>query len=181
MVFFYFIFVGLIILKIGLLLYPQILYGIPLYRQVQPVSQPSDVDEIQISKSINNNTSILSDEQLNLIELSLIEWINNKKYLESDASMVSLSKDINIPLHHIRYYFNKISKEKFIDWRNSLRVDYAVELIKQGKGKDITIETLGKNSGFKTYSSFIQFFKLRKGVLPSDFNKNYNSNTLEEE
>ena len=178
---FYFVFIGLIILKIGLLLYPQILYGIPLYRQVQPVLQPSDVDEIQITKSINNNTSILSDEQLNLIELSLIEWINNKKYLESDASMVSLSKDINIPLHHIRYYFNQISKEKFIDWRNSLRVDYAVELIKQGKGKDKTMETLGNDSGFKTYSSFIQFFKQRKGVLPSDFNKNYNSNTLEEE
>ena len=178
---FYFVFIGLIILEIGLLLYPQILYGIPLYRQVHPVSQPSDVDEIRITNSIKNNTSILSDEQLNLIELSLIEWINSKKYLESDASMVSLAKDINIPLYHIRYYFNQISKEKFIDWRNSLRVDYAVELIKQGKGKDITIETLGKISGFKTYSSFIQFFKQRKGVLPSDFNKTYNSNTMEEE
>jgi AraC-like DNA-binding protein len=178
---FYFVFIGLIILEIGLMLYPQILYGIPLYRQVHPVLQPSDVDEIRITNSIKNNTSILSDEQLNLIELSLIEWINSKKYLESDASMVSLAKDINIPLYHIRYYFNQISKEKFIDWRNSLRVDYAVELIKQGKGKDITIETLGKNSGFKTYSSFIQFFKQRKGVLPSDFNKTYNSNTMEEE
>jgi AraC-like DNA-binding protein len=178
---FYFVFIGLIILEIGLMLYPQILYGIPLYRQVHPVLQPSDVDEIRITNSIKNNTSILSDEQLNLIELSLIEWINSKKYLESDASMVSLAKDINIPLYHIRYYFNQISKEKFIDWRNSLRVDYAVELIKQGKGKDITIETLGKISGFKTYSSFIQFFKQRKGVLPSDFNKTYNSNTMEEE
>jgi len=178
---FYFVFIGLIILEIGLMLYPQILYGIPLYRQVHPVLQPSDVDEIRITNSIKNNTSILSDEQLNLIELSLIEWINSKKYLESDASMVSLAKDINIPLYHIRYYFNQISKEKFIDWRNSLRVDYAVELIKQGKGKDITIETLGKNSGFKTYSSFIQFFKQRKGVLPSDFNKTYNSTTMEEE
>lgn len=178
---FYFVFIGLIILEIGLLLYPQILYGIPLYRQVHPVSQPFDVDEIRITNSIKNNTSILSDEQLNLIELSLIEWINSKKYLESDASMVSLAKDINIPLYHIRYYFNQISKEKFIDWRNSLRVDYAVELIKQGKGKDITIETLGKNSGFNTYSSFIQFFKQRKGVLPSDFIKTYNSNTMEEE
>jgi AraC-like DNA-binding protein len=178
---FYFVFIGLIILEIGLLLYPQILYGIPLYRQVHPVSQLSDVDEIQISNSIKNNTSILSDEQLNLIELSLMEWINSKKYLDSDASMVSLSKDINIPLYHIRYYFNQISKEKFIDWRNSLRVDYAVELIKQGKGKDKTMETLGNDSGFKTYSSFIRFFKQRKGVLPGDFNKTYNSNTMEEE
>ena len=88
---FYLVFIGLIILEIGLLLYPQILYGIPLYRQVQPDSQPSDVDEIQITKSINNNTSILSDEQLKLIELSLIEWINNKKYLESDATMITLA------------------------------------------------------------------------------------------
>jgi AraC-like DNA-binding protein len=170
---FYFVFIGLIILEIGLLLYPQILYGIPLYRQVHPVSQPSDVDEIRITNSIKNNTSILSDEQLNLIELSLIEWINRKKYLESDASMVSLSNDINIPLHHIRYYFNQISKEKFIDWRNNLRIDYVEDLIKNKQIYNKTMDALGKECGFKSNSSFLRNFKSRTGLLPTDFIKKY--------
>jgi AraC-like DNA-binding protein len=170
---FYLVFIGLIILEIGLLLYPQILYGIPMYRQMQPVSQPSDVDEIQITKSTNSNTSILSDKQLSLIELSLIEWINSKKYLESDASMVSLSKDMNIPLHHIRYYFNLISKEKFIDWRNNLRIDYVEDLIKDKQIYNKTMDALGKECGFKSNSSFLRNFKSRTGLLPTDFIKKY--------
>jgi len=41
-----------------------------------------------------------------------------------------------------------------------------------GEHKDKTIENIGKDCGFKTYSRFIQYFKLKMGVLPSDFIKN---------
>jgi len=170
---FYLVFIGLIILEIGLLLYPQILYGIPLYRQVQPVSQPSDVDEIRISKSINNNTSILSDEQLNLIELSLIEWINSKKYLESDATMITLAIYVDIPIHHLAYYFNHLSEYKFIEWRNNLRIDYVEDLIKNKQLSNKTMDALGKECGFKSNSSFLRNFKSRTGLLPTDFIKKY--------
>ncbi|MDP4580931.1 MAG: AraC family transcriptional regulator [Saprospiraceae bacterium] len=170
---FYFVFIGLIILEIGLLLYPQILYGIPLYQQVHPVSQLSDADEIRITNSIKNNNSILSDEQLKLIELSLIQWINSRKYLESDVTMITLATDVNIPIHHLAYYFNQLSEYKFIEWRNNLRIEYVEELIKNKQCQNKTVDTLGKECGFKSNSTFILNFKLRTGMLPSDFMKKY--------
>ncbi|MDP4816034.1 MAG: AraC family transcriptional regulator [Saprospiraceae bacterium] len=170
---FYFVLLGLIILEIGLLLYPQILYGIPLYQQVHPVSQLSDADEIRITNSIKNNNSILSDEQLKLIELSLIQWINSRKYLESDVTMITLATDVNIPIHHLAYYFNQLSEYKFIEWRNNLRIEYVEELIKNKQCQNKTVDTLGKECGFKSNSTFILNFKLRTGMLPSDFMKKY--------
>ncbi len=170
---FYFVLIGLIILEIGLLLYPQILYGIPLYQQVHPVSQLSDADEIRITNSIKNNNSILSDEQLKLIELSLIQWINSRKYLESDVTMITLATDVNIPIHHLAYYFNQLSEYKFIEWRNNLRIEYVEELIKNKQCQNKTVDTLGKECGFKSNSTFILNFKLRTGMLPSDFMKKY--------
>ncbi|MDP5047404.1 MAG: helix-turn-helix domain-containing protein [Saprospiraceae bacterium] len=170
---FYFVLLGLIILEIGLLLYPQILYGIPLYQQVHPVSQLSDADEIRITNSIKNNNSILSDEQLKLIELSLIQWLNSRKYLESDVTMITLATDVNIPIHHLAYYFNQLSEYKFIEWRNNLRIEYVEELIKNKQCQNKTVDTLGKECGFKSNSTFILNFKLRTGMLPSDFMKKY--------
>ncbi|MDP4852936.1 MAG: AraC family transcriptional regulator, partial [Saprospiraceae bacterium] len=170
---FYFVLLGLIILEIGLLLYPQILYGIPLYQQVHPVSQLSDADEIRITNSIKNNNSILSDEQLKLIELSLIQWINSRKYLESDVTMITLATDVNILIHHLAYYFNQLSEYKFIEWRNNLRIEYVEELIKNKQCQNKTVDTLGKECGFKSNSTFILNFKLRTGMLPSDFMKKY--------
>jgi AraC-like DNA-binding protein len=173
------IFIGILLIMIALIFYPHLIFGI------QQVDVDSEVLErkhkkpsLELDEGPKENFP-LEEVYIEQIQNSLRIWEKEKKYLSLDATMVSLAKDINIPLHHLRYYFNQFSNEKFIDWRNNLRVDYAVELIKQGKGKDKTIETLGNESGFKTYSSFIQFFKQRTGVLPSDYNKNHNSNVLE--
>jgi len=170
---FYFVFIGLIILEIGLMLFPKILYGIPLYKRENFGLQPLIIDEIQREKSFKNTNAILSDEQLEWIELSLKDWVSSKKYLESDAVMISLATDINIPEYHLVYYFNKLSEYKFIDWRNNLRIDYVVELIKNKQCQNKTVDTLGKECGFKSNSTFVQNFKLRTGMLPSDLMKKY--------
>jgi AraC-like DNA-binding protein len=170
---FYFVFIGLIILEIGLMLFPKILYGIPLYKRENFGLQPLIIDEIQREKSFKNTNAILSDEQLEWIELSLKDWVSSKKYLESDAVMISLATDINIPEYHLVYYFNKLSEYKFIDWRNNLRIDYVKELIKNNQCQNKTVDTLGKECGFKSNSTFVQNFKLRTGMLPSDFMKKY--------
>lgn len=173
------IFVGILLIMITLIFYPNLIFGvqqIDFDGEVLGHKYTMSSDDLDEGKKENFT---FDEAFIQQIQNSLRIWEKEKKYLSLDASLVSLAKDINIPLHHLRYYFNQLSKEKFIDWRNNLRVDYAVELIKKGKGKDKTIETLGNESGFKTYSSFIQFFKQRTGVLPSDYNKNHNSKMLE--
>jgi AraC-like DNA-binding protein len=92
-----------------------------------------------------------------------------KKYLDLDSSTFSLSKDINLPIHHVTYFFNNINDEKYIEWRSRWRVVHALSLIKSEKGYVKTIESLGKESGFKSYATFIQSFKQVTGKLPKDY------------
>ncbi len=164
---------GLIILEIGLLLFPKVLYGVPLYKRANLGSQPLIADEVQSEKNFKNTNAILSDEHLEWIVLSLEDWTNSKKYLESDVTMITLAADVNIPIHHLAYYFNQLSEYKFIEWRNNLRIDYVVELIKNKQCQNKTVDTLGKECGFKSNSTFVQNFKLRTGMLPSDLMKKY--------
>ena len=46
---------------------------------------------------------------------------------------------------------------------------HALSLINSEKGYVKTIESLGKESGFKSYATFIQSFKQVTGKLPKDY------------
>ena len=48
---------------------------------------------------------------------------------------------------------------------------YAMSLINSEKGYVKTIESLGQESGFKSYATFIQSFKRVTGKLPNDYIK----------
>jgi AraC-like DNA-binding protein len=81
----------------------------------------------------------------------------------------SLSKDIDLPNHHVTYFFNHVNDEKYIEWRNRKRIEYAMSLINSKNGYNKTIENLGKESGFKSYSAFIHSFREITGKLPKDY------------
>jgi AraC-like DNA-binding protein len=103
------------------------------------------------------------------IKLLLLNWIEQKKYLDAESTTSSLSKDIDLPIHHVTYFFNNVNDEKYIEWRNRKRIEYAMSLINSKNGYNKTIENLGKESGFKSYSAFIQSFKQITGKLPKDY------------
>lgn len=52
-----------------------------------------------------------------------------------------------------------------------LRVEYALEILIREQKYDKTIEVLGEESGFRSYSAFIRSFKQFTGKLPKDFIK----------
>lgn len=89
--------------------------------------------------------------------------------MDLDSSIFSLSNDIDLPHHHVTYFFNNINEEKYIEWRNIKRIEFAMSLINSKEEYDKTIENLGKESGFKSYATFIQSFKHVTGNLPKDY------------
>lgn len=170
-VLFFLVFIVIILLHFGLIFFPQILYGIPLGRLDQGlvVSNSNDSYSKVMFKS---NVSSFHEDYMYEIDALLKKWSKELKFLNTNSNINSLSNDIDIPLHHLSYFFNHVNDVKYVEWRNNLRIDHAVTLILNGQYKDKTIENIGKECGFKTYSRFIQYFKLRMGVLPSDFIKN---------
>lgn len=156
------VFIGFLILILGLVLYPQILYGIPLERE----SLIINANESSVPEKEKMETISFDEDYIEKIRLLLLHWIGQKKYLDAESTTSSLSKDIDLPNHHVTYFFNNVNDEKYIEWRNRKRIEYAMSLINSKEGYDKTIENLGKESGFKSYSAFIQSFKQITGKLP---------------
>jgi AraC-like DNA-binding protein len=168
----------------ALVLFPQILYGLPISRRI------IDYDDIHNdTKPIQNNNDttipIIENKQATLnaffsneyeleIESVINKWIADKKYLEVNASLVTFSNYTNIPVHHLSYYFNSMLKVKYTDWRNALRIEYAKAQIDSGLNKSITLEALSLESGFSSQSTFIRSFKNVFGCTPSDYIKTKN-------
>ncbi|MFY8013769.1 MAG: helix-turn-helix domain-containing protein [Saprospiraceae bacterium] len=165
------VFSGFLILILGLILYPQILYGIPIEKTLVKIN-----DEVSESKVIDETESIFfHDDYIENISVLIQKWVEEFKFKNPNSTMKCLSEDIDIPKHHLAYFFNQIKKEKYIDWRNKLRVEYAIEILGRVHKYDKTIEVLGAESGFRSYSAFIRSFKQFTGKLPKDFIREINA------
>ena len=162
------VFIGLIMLILGLFLFPQILYGIP----IEKLKLAEDHKEIKEPMGIETESFSFSEDYLDKIRMLLEIWKKEMNFLNPDSSTHIMSREIGLPLHHVTYFFNQINDEKYIDWRNRLRVEYAIDLINNQKGYNKTIEVLGNECGFKSYSAFFQSFKQITGKLPKDYIKN---------
>jgi AraC-like DNA-binding protein len=154
-------------LNLGLIFFPQILYGLPI----------GNDGWININdKIIENNThkepgniTMLHEKHLQNIRMKLDDWVEKNGFLSEDISLNTLSSEIKVPLYHLTFYFNHVNDEKFIDWRNNLRVDYAIKRMKNELEIKKTLAAIGKESGFRSYSTFRQAFKRRTGTVPKDF------------
>jgi AraC-like DNA-binding protein len=159
------VFIGLIMLILGLVLFPQILYGIP----IEKLKLPENNNEIKEPKGIETESFSFSEDYIDKIRMLLEIWKKEHKFLNADSSTHIMSREIGLPVHHVTYFFNQISNEKYIYWRNRLRVEYAIDLINRQEGYNKTIEVLRKECGFKSYSAFFQSFKQITGKLPKDY------------
>jgi YesN/AraC family two-component response regulator len=94
------------------------------------------------------------------------EW---HPYLQPECNIAYISKLIKIPVHHLGYYFREIKKQHFNDYRNEWRVRHAKKLISEGKVDEMTLEAIGKLSGFASRSAFLVAFKKAEGKTPNAF------------
>ena len=161
------VFSGFLILILGLILYPQILYGTILEKEALKVKK---IEKPELGNVELESISFPS-EYIEKIRFLIKTWEAENKFIDVESSIYSLSKDIDLPFHHVTYFFNQINNEKYIDWRNRLRVEYAISIMHNQIGYDKTMEVLSKESGFRSYSAFIKSFKQTTGKLPKEYFK----------
>lgn len=161
------VFMGCLVLILGLILFPQILYGMP----VEKLRLNDNKIEPKALLSSETENDSFHEDYIEEIRLLLENWKKENKFLNIDSSIYKLAEEINLPIHHVTYFFNQINNEKYIDWRNRLRVEYAISLIDNQKNFDKTIVVLGTECGFRSYATFINCFKLVTGKLPKEYIK----------
>jgi AraC-like DNA-binding protein len=168
--------VGFFGLNIALIAFPNILYGLPVtpvfFRKQQPIPREEPTPAIlhaTATPPADRYAQYFSPDYLGEIEKSLAQWVSEKKYLETDVTMGRLALAVGIPYHHLSYYFNYVSGEKFIDWRNRLKIDYACQLMREGQVKSLTIEAIANSCGFSSKATFYRLFKQIHGQTPSEY------------
>ena len=149
------------IMSFSLLLFPEILYGIPI--------------KIDVTKKKKEKRKIDPKEDP-FFDLSntIIKYLQEEKpYLKYDFKISDIALDLKVPQNHVSYCITYLMETKFSKMKTELRIKYALELLKKGTNSMLTIEAIGKQSGFKTRSNFYAAFKEEIGLTPSEYIEKY--------
>ncbi len=143
------------IMSFSLLFFPEILYGIPNKATAKK-------EEKEKNTSVKNP---LFDEST-AIKKYLLE---KKPFLNPEFNISHIAIDLTIPQNQVSYCINVVMGTKFSKLKTELRIKHAIELLEKGTNSSLTIEAIGKQSGFKTRSNFYAGFKEITGITPSEY------------
>ncbi|MDO9257517.1 MAG: helix-turn-helix domain-containing protein [Bacteroidales bacterium] len=161
--------VGLIGLLISPFFFPGILYGMPRLPAnaiLLPEAEETDPLQFREKKTIH----YFESEYIQTIEQKADScMLELQPFLQPDLNMAQFAYTIQIPVHHLAYYFREVKKQSFSDYRNKWRIENAKKLISEGKASGITLEAIGLQSGFTTRNTFLTAFKRAEGISPNTF------------
>lgn len=165
--------VGLAGLLVSPFLFPSILYGLPrvpgIISAPLPVEVTAEVSSEEPEKIAQLN---LESEYLLVIGQKTEAYMNEyQSYLLPDINLSKISDLVQIPAHHLAYFFREVKKQSFNDYRNECRVKHAKELMQEGKTSELTLEAIAILSGFGNRSTFFRAFKKAEGVAPGEYIK----------
>lgn len=102
---------------------------------------------------------------------------NEGWYLDTELTVVSLSKKLGIPVNRVSKAINQSNHTNFNNFINGFRVAHAQKLIHQGFLEKHAIEGLGKASGFHSKNAFYRAFKKDMGTTPKAYQQQITSGT----
>ena len=145
-----------------LLLFPRILYGMPIYAaEPTKLSQPpKEIVEVSVSQD---------DPFFELVAKINAYLQKEEPYLNPDFTINELAASLRVPVHHVSYCLNTLMNVKFTSLRTQLRIQYAAKLLDSGQADELSMDGIGKKSGFSTRSNFYNAFKSETGMTPSEY------------
>lgn len=124
---------------------------------------------VPADQKINNG----AENQSNFTQIAekLALYFYGKPYLQPGFNLSIITNETDIPYHKVTSYFTVYLGLPFNDWKNDMRVEHAIELIKHGQAKNQTIESIAFSCGFLSRSNFVNSFKKKTGLTPSEYIK----------
>ncbi len=163
---------GLTGLLISILFFPQILYGLPFIPEDLRKNEKENADEKQVEKNTESLNQKADFEEVYLKQIgdkSDLYMRDHQMYIQQDCNLALFAKMLNIPAHHLAYYFREVRKQPFNTYRNEWRIEHAIHILNVGSHKDLTLEAVGRLSGFTSRNTFFTAFKKSKGITPGEF------------
>jgi len=117
---------------------------------------------ISLSNLFNIKQKIVNDEEFS-INFYVHLYFKNKK-----ANIKDFAKILNLQVDDIKNYIKNIYGVSFDELIAKNRIEYFVQIIKDPKYNNVTIEALAEEVGYSSRSSFYKSFKRYHGGNPSD-------------
>jgi AraC-like DNA-binding protein len=159
-----------------LLLFPRILYGMPIYN-ANTVSEINNQDRLKKeSNTILEVPNLVAEVSLpqddpfyELVDKINVYLTKEEPYVNPDFTINELAIALKVPVHHLSYCLNTLMNVKFTTLRTQLRIQYATKLLESGQADELSMDGIGKKSGFSTRSNFYNAFKTETGMTPSEY------------
>jgi AraC-like DNA-binding protein len=169
------------LISIILLIFPQILYGIPRSTSRRILLQdPSDSTRVENGpdshldnfEGAGNETKESRQDEDPFVELGqrVLRFMEEKKpYVDPDFTLEVMARSMDVPKHHLYYCFQNIMNTKFTRLRTEYRIEHAKKLLAEEDLTKTTLNILGKESGFASTSAFYTTFKAEVGCSPGEY------------
>ena len=183
-IFFNLITITQLLLLVVLMIFPQILYGLPLLKtnskkdiSGKPKNASGSVKESSIEPPLNyaQNTKLEADPFFALGERVLEVMKTKQPYLNPDFTLDDLADLLEVPKHHLYYCFQNVLHTKFTRLRTEFRVEHAKKLLEEADFRRYTLDSIGREAGFASVSSFYQTFKNEVGLTPGAYAAAHNN------
>ena len=149
--------------------------GLQEEKPTNQISSTSQLKDTQKEEEIVEVDTLLdldeAEAMLQLIERMDAYMADQQPFRQKEFNTFTISRDLEVPQHHIAYLFKYVLKKSFVDYRNEYRVNYVIEIFKKGGHKHFTLETIGQDAGFKSKSTFFFDFKKITNKTPMQFLK----------
>jgi AraC-like DNA-binding protein len=145
-----------------LLLFPRILYGMPIYSSeiVKAAPTAKELPEVHLTQE---------DPFFELVA-KINDYLNKEEpYINPEFTINEMAVALKVPVHHLSYCLNTLMNVKFTTLRTQLRIKYATNLLDSGQADELSMDGIGKKSGFSTRSNFYNAFKIETGMTPSEY------------
>lgn len=145
------------------------LFKVPV-EQIETESEIDEIEEIDETIKEKYKQSNLSDEvKTSHIEKLYLHLELEKSYLNPELTVQDLSKQLNIPRHHLTEILNNDIRKNFFNFINEYRVNEVKKRLLDSKFDHLTIVAIAFESGFNSKSTFNSIFKQYTNLTPTQW------------
>lgn len=120
---------------------------------------------------IFDNYKISIEPKIDDFETIVAKLNETKAYLNSNLTIIELAEQVRLHPKKVSQTINQYSNKNFNHFINEFRINEAKKLLVDPNYKNLTIETIFKDSGFNSKSVFNTIFKEATGITPSAYKK----------
>lgn len=164
----------LFVMNASIFFFPRVIYGVLKRKAVKKEFSPEKLvfnDYINAPlRSLLPDSMVVENSNI-IISRKLADYFSSKPFLQPGFTLSIITQETNIPYHQLTTYYNNYLGINFNDWKNNARIDHAMDLIKNGRAKNLTLESIAYSCGFLSRSNFVNSFRKKTGLTPSEFLK----------